>query len=422
MSNKPVISIIGNRGVYTSDFQASGKILSPDATFEAGENLGSSGNQSMLAALSANAPYAFLFLRSAVTQPQFPISQSDYAISKLGGSGSFVYCPLGPTGAGWTQKGQPMKQPFNPSVRDYIIYGGVPYLVALDYDSANNNGCVLLLVSAWPPDANALVDFIGVPNQTSGGYTYQALARDILVDGDRVFALVNFINILPTAPFNSRYMKSEVREYALTGGGANIALSQVGQAIPVGKNAVCLVPFSFGGDKYLFIPCLGGAERRGPSNNGAESGLSLLNVTSGLGAEAKPYIGGAASDLRDFRGVAISSNGAAYILAGDYGTDSRMRWSLYQDTAANLIGKASSTIPINLRVKFGVNASVNFWALGPRDDGAEAEYLAFDKGLVNPRLAIFSYDKLHPLKIGEAWSDANDSYNVIIAPNSVPYE
>jgi hypothetical protein len=414
-----LISVFGNLRSYTSDRPAICKILSPGSIFVAGESPYANGNPPMPSVRFGNASDEFSFFNLAAIQPQFRVCPFKHATVKPGNPWTHAYCYLDANGIDRTHEGPTslISPLFNPVAFAHIIYGDNPFLVFGDYDSAYDNDGALCLARKTSICAYDRVASIGVPNQTSRDCTYEAKVRDIHVDGDRIFALVNYVNSHPRAPLCQRYIKSEVREYALTGGGANIAFNQVGQAIAVSKNAVSLVPYSANSNKYLFIPCIGGVEHAGRPNNGAESSLSLLNVTSGVGAEAKPYIGGAASELRDLRGFAISSNGVAYILTGDFRRRGSFSWALYQDTAANLIDKASTTIPKTLRIKFAVDAEAHFWALGVCDDGAGAEYLAFAKGLITRLTDIVAYKELHFLKVGEAWSDANDAYNVIIAPD-----
>ncbi|MDR1166120.1 MAG: hypothetical protein LBO66_09730 [Deltaproteobacteria bacterium] len=421
---KPIISVVGNHG---SPIPTLTKILWSNSTFVAGEHLNHNSTPPMPINLPGNAPYVFSFLNPLAADPKFRISLSNYTTVKPGDPGTSVFWVFDPTGPSWVQKGQPspMNPPFNPYAFANIKYGAspyeVPYLVVADYDSANNNGGTLCLVSMSSTDAYARVASLGIANQTSGGYTYQAHVQDVHVDGDRIFALVIYSSILSTAPFNLQYIQSELREYALTGSGSNIAFTQVGATRALSKNAVSLVPYidSVNSKKYLFAPCIGGMQNFGPLNNGAESSLSLFDITSAIGYEQKPYIGGVATGLHDFRGFAISSDGIAYILTGDYGTDGSMSCSLYQDTAANLIGKASGTIPRSLLIKSAVNTSAYFWALGICDNGYGEEYLAFAKGSNYDPTAIMAYDELHLLKVGQTWSDIGDTYNVIIPPNSV---
>ncbi|MDR1166289.1 MAG: hypothetical protein LBO66_10595 [Deltaproteobacteria bacterium] len=424
--SKPLISILGNIGTYTTTFPTLNKILWSNSTFVAGERLNYNSTPPMPINTPGNDPYVFSFLNPLAADPTFRISLSNYTTAKPGDPGTSVFWVFDPTGPSWVQKGQPspMNPPFNPRAFANILYGDapnqVPFLVVADYDSANNNGGTLCLVSMNSADVYARVTSLGIPNQTSGGYTYQAHVQDVLVLGSRIFVLVIFSNILSTAPANLQYIKSELREYALTTSGGNIAFSQVGSTRALSKNAVSLVPYidSVNSKNYLFSPCIGGMQNYGTPNNGAEASLSLFEITAGISLESTPYIGGTATGLHDFRGFAISSDGIAYILTGDYAADYSMGWSLYQDTAANLIGKAPSTIPRSLLIKSDVNTSAYFWALGICDTGTGGEYLAFAKGSNYDLTDFVAYDELHLLEVGEAWSDGNNTENVIIPPNS----
>ncbi|MDR1045639.1 MAG: hypothetical protein LBP33_11060 [Candidatus Adiutrix sp.] len=418
--SKPIISVVGTLGNYSSNIPTLSKILWSNSTFIADEYLDANSSPAMPISSASNAPYVFSFLDEAASQPQFRVSLSNYSYT-LGATGSSTYWVYDPTGTGWSLQGQPspMNPPYNPYGFANITYSSTPYLVVGDYDSANNNGGTLCLVSMSGTGSYGTVASIGIANQTSGTYTYQAHVQDVYVAGSRIFALVIYSNILSTAPANLQYISSEVREYKLiTDANGNVAFDPVGSAVSISKNAVCLVPYSSGSNNYLFIPCIGGMQNYGPPNNGADSSLSLVELTTtGIGPEAKPYIGGAASTLHDFRGMAIASDGTAYILTGDYAANTSMSWSLYKDNAATLIGKASGTIPLSFRIQSDVNTSAYFWALGICQGGAD-EYLAFAKGSVNNPSAYVAYDELHLLKVGQTWSPTNDANNVIIPSNS----
>jgi hypothetical protein len=347
---KPDVTVTVNKGNYQTSIPSMTKLFVVNGVATAGEYLNAGSNPAMPVTGLNNAPCNKSFLNKASGQPRFRVCRSDYTYPTLGSTGSSVYYVYDPTGTGWVLKGQqsPMNPPFNPYAMVNIDHGESHYLVVADYDSAGDVGGTLCLVDMDVNDNYCCVASLNIPNKTSGVHTYQARVQDVHVDGSRIFVLVIYYVIDTVGdeeiPPDLEYLSSEVREYGLTASGANIAFSQVGPSVDVGKNAVSLVPYADNGNKYLFMACIGGMQNYG-SNNGADSSLSYVDVTSGIGSEMKSYIGGATAGLHDFRSVAIAGDGTVYIMTGDDGAGYGMNWTLYKDTVANLLSRGASGTP-----------------------------------------------------------------------------
>jgi hypothetical protein len=420
---KPIVSVVGNLGNYQSPSPIldkliwSGSVVPP--AFVAAEQL---SGASMPISAYGNAPYVNSFLNLAAAAPQFRVALSNYTYT-LGNPGTSQFWFYDPTGAGWLLKSGPtsFNPPFNPYALANIDFGGNHYLVVADYDSASNNGGTLCLLSMSSADVYATVTALSIPNKTvtvdETTYTYQAHVQDIYVDDNRIFVLVIYSNIDSTVPPSLTYINSEVREYELALQGVNIVFSQVGDPVEIGKNAVSLVPYADGNDKYLFIPAIGGMQSNG-SNNGADSGLYVIDVTSDMEEAQQAYIGGTYPTLHDFHGIAISTNGTAYILTGDYDVNYNMDWFLYQTTAANLVALADAgspgTIPPALQIAGTKHYTAYFWSLGICSNGTN-EFLVFGKGgNTSSAASANAHDEVHFLQVGATWSNTANAVNSII--------
>jgi len=415
------ISVVGNRGMYQADDPVVSKILWNGSAFVADDQL--------IVPVSSSAPYVFSFLNETADDSQFRIALSNYDYM-TGESGVSQYWFYDPSGAGWDLKNSyieiPNHLPINPNAFANISYAGGRYLVVSDAASAGNAGGTLHLISMDEDDNYDAVTSLPIPNQTVGGNIFQTHVQDVHVDGDRIFALVvYFDDNWPPVQLNS-----EVREYKLIEGGSGIEFSQVGATRQVGKNAQSLVTYVSGGTKYLFIPCIGGPQNSSDTdNNGADSRLSIVDITSGIGAEMKVYIGGATSPkaLYDFRGIAIAMDGTAYILTGDLGGDYAMHWSLYQTTVARLVSLANTATPGTIAndmaaagsptklVKSDVQNNGYFWSIGMSRGGDGNEYLVFAKAAKYDPMDWIGHDEIHLLKVGANWSDTANADNFIIS-------
>ena len=412
-----IISVVGNIG----DYQTQNVVLSK-ITWSNAENaftVPAAGQLTVGAGMpiagGSPSPYVFSFLNQAASGSQLRVALTNYTYTpgEAGVSDSWFYEP---SGDGWELKGQagPVNMPGNTRKITNISYNGDPYLLAADYDSDNNEGGTLWLLSVDEHDNYSKVTTLPIPNNGD----YQAHVEDVYVDDSRIYILVTYMDVS-----SYEYMNSELRQYKLTGDGGDISFEQVGLDVSLGENAVKLVPYTSGSDKYLFIPCIGGGYKGG-DNNGEKSSLSMVNITqdiSRLTVERKSYVGGAysASDpLYDFRDIAIAANGTAYILTYGYDSNWSTEWMLYQTTAANLVSMATSvpnvTVTYNAAlVKTDKSYSGYFWSIGICSNGTD-EYLAFVKG-AGASSADTSRDEVHFLKVGAIWSDYDNSGNSIVS-------
>ena len=427
---KPIVTVVGNLGYYSSPNPVASKIIwdgaptppaLPAFTAPADEQL---KNPYMPITASGNAPYVFSFLNKKAAAPQFRVALSNYAFGNPGSSQFWFYDPTGGPNTGtspqaaWAQKSGPtaFNPPFNPYALANIDYNSNSYLVVADYDSASNAGGTLCLLSMTSADVYAKVAALSIPNKIVSSNTYQAHVQDVYVAGSRIFALVIYSNTISSPPPNLAYINSEVREYNLTSSGSSTTFNLV-RTVEISKNGVSLIPYTSGNNKYLFIPCIGGMQRYG-NNNGADSSLSMIQIASSsstvMSTERKSYIGGTYPNLHDFRGLAIATDGTAYILTGDYTSGFVMQWILYQTTAANLVALADATATGTIDaddIAAGTHGNAFFWSIGICSNSTN-EYLVFGKGTMpNPPSA---QDEVHFLQVGEDWNNNVDNYNFIV--------
>ena len=415
--DEPMVFVVGNTGNYMGSIPVMSKILwtGTEFTAEPAEQLREGAG--MPINRSGNAPYVFSFLNEAAEDSPLRIALTDYDYT-IGGAGVSSYWFYDPTDAGWSLKKEyaviPNGLPLNPSTMANIKYENKPYLVVADAAGVDEAGGAMHLVSMTGNDEYETVVSQAIPNKTIGGEIYQSHAVDTYVDGDRIFALALYY----TDGWPPLQENSEVREYKLTGDPANIAFELVG-TVEIGKNALNLVPYTSGSGKYFFIPCVGGAQNAG-ENNGADSSISVIEITpTGMSAERKAYIGGAYPDLLDFHGIAVASDGTAYILTGDYDADWAMSWSLYQTTASDLVTKANAgstgTISPALLIAGSTHYNAYLWQIGI-SQGGDDEYLVFGKGSNDyDPFDWVSHDEIHFLKVGRQWNDAPNANNFIIS-------
>ena len=419
-----IISVVGNVGGYQTQNVVLNKIIWSDSVgaFTVSAQLPTGAGLPISS--SAPSPYVFSFFNQAASGAQPRVALTDYTYT-LGAAGASDFWFYDPTGEGWELKGHagPDDMPRNAGKIANIRYNDTPYLVAADYDSLNNEGGTLWLLSMDEYDNYAKVKSLSIPNKGD----YQAHVVDVFVDGSRIFILLAYFNIGEIG-YEQAYMKSELRQYKLTGAGAGIAFEQVGAAVFLGENAGKLVPYTSGSDKYLFIPCRGGSYSGGGDNNGENSSISMVNITQDISlstTERKAYVGGAYSasaPLYDFQDIAIASNGTTYVLTQGYDVDWNAEWMLYQTTAENLVSLANAVPNITINnfnnndaflIRTDKNFNGYFWAIGICSNGAD-EYMVFAKS-AGASSASANGDELHFLKVGAAWSDYANSANSIIS-------
>jgi hypothetical protein len=368
--------------------------------------------------------YCFTYLNKAANAPQFRSAMSAYSYAAPGQPGTSKFWIYEAASAGLTlktpQAGISFNPPFNPRNLANVDFVETDenndetvthLLVYADYDSLNNIGGTIGLLGMDASDNYTSVFSQDIPSGVAG---YQQHAQDVFVKGNRIFTL--FIVSDSTA---MTYQNSQIREYKVERIGGNIQLTQVGNTVTLSANAQKLVYWQQGANEYLFVPCIGGMQHIDGTDNGANSSLSMVDITSGLGSEQKSYVGKANdSDFYDFRDITIASDGSAYILTGDYNASAEMYWKLYMTTASALITLANTGSPGNisnrLLVKDDHHANAYFWAIGICKAGTD-EYLIFGKGSAIGTTA-YSMDEVHVLRVGGSWSDTADADNAIFSP------
>jgi len=418
---KPLISIVGSPGNYQSGNRpALIKIIWSGMDFTAPVTERLEGAAMPIGA-SGNAARAFSFINRAAAGAQFRVALADYVCND-GCPGGSRYWFYDPTGIGWSRKNyydtMPNSLPFNTGALSNIEHGGNYYLAAADYDSADNNGGTLRLISLTADDAYATAASLTIPNKTVDGNAFQARVQDVYVDGNRIFALVIYYDDC------LNYLKSEVREYQLTGFG-HVTFSLTG-IVETGKNAAGFVPYTSGNSRYLFIPCVGGTRKAG-GDNGADSYLGMIDVTSDINpatVEKKAYVGGTYPAFRDILGLAIATNGTAYILTGGYvfkNGNPAMSWTLYQTTVTDLAALVNvgntGVIPATLGIAGGTHYNAFFWAIGICSNGKD-EYLVFGKGSAESASPV-ARDELRFMKVGAAWSSVTPGDNFVITADTL---
>ena len=459
---KPIVSAVGTRQRYQQNPVVLSKVTwaNPYFIVPPSEQLKDTYMPINVSTNAYPAPYVYSFINeNAAANPKFRVALTDYHYVSPGGqpgdSQYWFYDPISPAAVPyWLLKNSvtaiPNGLPLNPFAMANIEYDDNPYLVVADFDSAGNAGGTLRLVSMTSADVYTTVASLPIISTYSG---FQAHVQDVYVDGERIFALI--VNSTPVT--SEEYKNSELREYLISSTGGNLTFVQQGSTVTLSPNAVALVPYTVNGQKYLFIPCIGGYQNSVDSgaippvtNNGANSSLSVVTITSTLGGtEKKAYVGSNA--LHDFRGIAIATNGTAYILTGDYYTYPQgttpnfeygyMQWKLYKTTATNLVTLAGNPSPGTIEASGSgatlvvppnptdkkINYMAYFWSIGICKNTAGADFLVFAKGAnstVPPDptytdlTTLYSHDELHFLKVDTAWSDTQNIDNSII-PDSV---
>jgi hypothetical protein len=395
-----------------------------------------------------NAPYVFTFLNPLAADPKFRVflTNYSYALGQTGSSDVWPYDPISTSQYGWLLKPNPNPPTpgqtyftFNPPFNFYdvvnVVHENNPYLVVADYDSAGNVGGTLCLLGMAANDDYTTVAALNIANKISSGNTYQAHVQDVLVKDNRIFTLVNYSYISGMTPIKIDYLRSEVREYGLVTVGGDIQFNLV-DTVEISKNAVNLGIFFDGDNYYLISPCIGGMQNFGNSN-GVNSSVSMVKILSAGGfdktlgfngdGELQAYVGHAtAVALHDFRSIAISSNGTAYLFMGDY-TDPSVdgfTFRAFQTTVSHLLYNAatgkpdpndpSKRLPLNIFddvssdlqyfIPEQTAATADFWAFAICKGDTGVEYLAWARGSHGTPSVYTAYDAVSFVQVGNPYS------------------
>ena len=458
MAGKSLFTVLGYRGDGESYYAIANKGMwnSPtsvsDPAFVLSDRL--DGNNGMPISRPTLddplAPYVFSFINEKAAAPQFrnALTSYTYSLKLTGSSKVWMYDSTN----GWGQKPNPSGTDpffaFNPPYNFYSIgnidFNGDNFLVAADYDSTNNAGGTLALLS-MSVDSETGAESYGVvttlsgppdfPRKVVGDYTYQAHVQDALVLGPRIIVDVNYMAVTddPTVivPPEYMYIRGEIREYALELSGGKPTFSLV-DTLGNSKNSVHLLHHQVDSVDYIFSANIGGYQNE-DVGNGADSSISIFKLANtgfdhdagfdGTG-EMRALVGVPGSYVYpDFRGIAIASNGTAYFLCGNYTSNNGMTFVVYQTTAEHLVsnGETGNTsydppVPYTIPTDYDLGrpyiqrqtaTSAYYWALaivvGP--DGSE--HLLFAKGSVNAPMDFVGHDVLSFVPVGEPWINSH---------------
>jgi hypothetical protein len=121
--------------------------------------------------------------------------------------------------------------------------------------------------------------------------------------------------------------------------------------VTVGRNASALVPaLDTASGTVVLIPALGGPQQAG-TTNGTDSNLIIVPAFGGFGRPTIALTGDTAGSVSsagtyDIRGVAVSEDGATYLLTGTYNSGYNTLWRLYK-TTINAILSATAKTPLS---------------------------------------------------------------------------
>jgi hypothetical protein len=205
-------------------------------------------------------------------------------------------------------------------------------LYAVDYDTAK---IVKINMAGDAYTVSGIYTFPG-----TAGYDKHGMA--IAAVGDYVYGLFSeVINPWTTATYlNSKVVKLN-----------KDTLAPVGTPVEVGKNAFTLKHYN----NKLYVASIGGKQKNDGTSNVGESKLNVVNLANMM--VTTPFTAGPTIPY-DFRDIAISNTGNAYILVGSYNSSYNMNGRVYQTTVAG-IDSGSIGAPLeNLN-----NVPGYYWAL-----------------------------------------------------------
>lgn len=205
-------------------------------------------------------------------------------------------------------------------------------LYAVDYDTAK---IVKINMAGDAYIATGIYTFPG-----TAGYDKHGMA--IAAVGDYVYGL--FAEV--TDPWGAaNYLNSKVVKLNKD------TLAPVGNPVDVGKNAFTLKHYN----NKLYVASIGGKQKNDGTSNVGESKLNVVNLANMMATT--PFIAGAAIPY-DFRDIAISNTGNAYILVGSYNSSYNMNGRIYKTTVAAIDSGSIGSLVENLN-----NVPGYYWAL-----------------------------------------------------------
>lgn len=205
-------------------------------------------------------------------------------------------------------------------------------LYAVDYDTAK------IVKINMAGDAYSLAGTYTFPG--TSGYDKHGMA--IAAVGDYVYGL--FAEV--TDPWGAaNYLNSKVVRLNKD------TLAPVGNPVEVGKNAFTLKHYN----NKLYVASIGGKQKNDGTSNVGESKLNVVNLANMT--VTTPFTAGTMIPY-DFRDIAISSTGSAYILVGSYNSSYNMNGRVYQTTVAAIDSGNIGTLRENIN-----NVPGYYWAL-----------------------------------------------------------
>jgi hypothetical protein len=205
-------------------------------------------------------------------------------------------------------------------------------LYAVDYDTAK---IVKINMAGDTYVVTGVYTFTG-----TAGYDKHGMA--IAAVGDYVYGL--FAEV--TDPWGAaNYLNSKVVKLNKD------TLAPVGNPVDVGKNAFTLKHYN----NKLYVASIGGKQKNDGTSNIGQSKLNVVNLTNMM--VTTPFIAGTAIPY-DFRDIAISNTGNAYILVGSYNSSYNMNGRIYKTTVAAIDSGSIGSLVENLN-----NVPGYYWAL-----------------------------------------------------------
>lgn len=183
-------------------------------------------------------------------------------------------------------------------------------LYAVDYETAK---IVKMNMAGDVYNVTGIYTFPG-----TAGYEKHGMA--IAAVGDYVYGL--FAEV--TDPYGAaNYLNSKVVRLNKD------TLAPVGNPVEVGKNAFTLKHYN----NKLYVASIGGKQKNDGTSNVGESKLNVVNLANMM--VTTPFTAGPTIPY-DFRDIAISNTGNAYILVGSYNSSYNMNGRVYQTTVAGI--------------------------------------------------------------------------------------